>query len=221
MKPLCPICGNVIPVELVNVQEGIGHCTRCNEVFALDVLMRNKGDIAYRTEKPAYSLIESFYDKDSMGFIIPALGLKGTTFFFLFFAAFWNAISWFMFIMALHDGEVFAVLFMLIFIVIGAGVFGMFIFYWKGVVSFEMDTLNCHVVWSVFKFRRMKTIACLDITAVTEDVVYSKNYQPVYGVCLKHGKKSLKFGSSMTDEERKWAIGEIKQFLVSHDYKLT
>jgi hypothetical protein len=76
-----------------------------------------------------------------------------------------------------------------------------------------VDRQECRLAWSVFKWSRKKVLPVSSITAVTEEVVYTKNYQPVYGVGIKAGEKTVKFGSALTEEERKWLIGELRHFL--------
>lgn len=146
----------------------------------------------------------------------PGNGFSGTAIFFLIFSLFWNAISWTLFISALNQGERFPVLFLIPFILIGLITFLVFIFLLKGVFSILIDRDACHAVWSIHKLKHSKRFATSEITDVVEDVVYTKNYQPVYGVGIKYGsKRTLKFGSGLSEEERKWCIGEIKHFLAS------
>ena len=213
MRVRCKHCHAEIPNEDINVAKAICHCRPCNEVFKLaDFLLDS--DTVTRIEKPHYSKIESFLDDTSMGFIIPNASQKGTTIFFLIFTIIWNGISWPLFFSSLSEEDLFAKLFMLPFVIVGVITFLLFLFSWKGLFSLLIDQNDCYAVWSLFQLKYRRRIATSQISTVVEDVVYHQNYQPVYGVGIKHGKnKTLKFGSGLTEEERKWCIGEIRHFL--------
>jgi hypothetical protein len=212
MNLVCKTCNATIAPGDANVAEGVCTCRQCGGFFKIAALLTDDAVIT-RIAKPAYSSVEFFSDRDSLGFIIPRGRSRGTAFFFLFFALFWNALSWTMFTVALFQGEFFAVLFLLIFVTIGAGLALVALYSFFGEFSLLADRSTCRAVWTLFKWSRTKSVITSSITAVTEEVVYTKNYQPVYGVGLKSGPKTLKFGSALTEEERKWIIGELRHFL--------
>ena len=118
-----------------------------------------------------------------------------------------------MFTVSIFQGELFAVLFLLIFVTVGAGLALVALYSFYGEFSLLADRATCRAVWTLFKWNRTKSLLTSSITAVTEEVVYTKNYVPVYGVGLKSGAKTLKFGSALTEEERKWIVGELRHFL--------
>lgn len=212
MNLVCKTCNAAINPADANITEGVCTCRQCGGFFKIAALLADDAVIT-RIAKPAYSSVEFFSDRDSLGFIIPRGRSRGTAFFFLFFALFWNALSWTMFTVALFQGELFGVLFLLIFVTVGAGLALVALYSFYGEFSLLADRSTCRAVWTLFKWNRTKSLITTSITAVTEEVVYTKNYQPVYGVGLKSGSKTLKFGSALTEEERKWIIGELRHFL--------
>lgn len=218
MKLICKKCNTLIPSDNVNVAEGICYCRQCNEAFRIASYLAET-DTVERAEKPDDTLIESYADAGSMGMIIPPGKSKSVAFFFLFFSLFWNGITWTIFIASLSKGEILPMLFMIPFILVGILTFFAFLFYLCGEFSLMIDLQKCYAIWSVSKFKYKKTVRCNEITDVAEDVVYTKNHQPMYGVGIKYGKnKSLRFASSATEAERLWIIGEIRHFLKQNSF---
>lgn len=212
MNLVCPVCAAAIAPDDANVAEGVCRCRGCGGFFKIAALLTDEATVV-RIAKPAYNKLEFFSDASSLGLIIPRGGNRSAALFLLFFALFWNALSWTMFALAIRDRQLPGVLFLSLFVVIGAVVAGIAVFLLFGEFSRLVDRSELRAVWSVFKWSRTKTVPVSGITAVTEEVVYTKNYQPVYGVGIKSGRKTLKFGSALTEEERKWVVGELRHFL--------
>jgi hypothetical protein len=212
MNLVCQVCNVPIPAADANLAEGVCHCRQCGGFFKISALLTDEAVIT-RIAKPVYSKLEFFSDADSLGLMIPRGGNRGIAFFLLLFSLFWNGISWPMFLIAIHDKQLSAVLFLSVFVLIGAVVAGFAVFMLFAEFALLVDRQECRLAWSVFKWSRKKVLPVSSITAVTEEVVYTKNYQPVYGVGIKAGEKTVKFGSALTEEERKWLIGELRHFL--------
>jgi len=212
MNLVCKTCNATIAPGDANVAEGVCTCRQCGGFFKIAALLTDDAVIT-RIAKPAYTPVGFFSDRDSLSLIIPRGRNRGTAFFFLFFALFWNALSWTMFTVALFQGELFPVLFLLIFVTVGIGLALAALYGFFGEFSLLADRSACRAVWTLFNWKRTKSLATSSITAVTEEVVYTKNYVPVYGVGLKSGSQTLKFGSALTEEERKWIVGELRHFL--------
>lgn len=217
MKPICPTCQVVIPDAEVNLAQGICRCPSCGEYHKLGFLLRDSG-VVERTAQPGGSAVGHYREADSMGFIIPRNGFRGPTWFFLFFAAFWNAITWVMLGAAFKEGQMETVLFMLIFVAVGLVMLGIFLFMAFGEITVAADTRAITVIWSLKNIRFRRTALLGQIDSIEESSVYTKNYQPVYGVGIKHGKKWIKFGSNLTEDERRWMIGELRDFRAAQGY---
>lgn len=211
MKPICPKCDAPIPDERVNLAEGVAHCSGCGEYHRLSFLLRDS-TTATRIAKPDDSKIEHYREPYSLGFIIPPNGLRGPSWFFLFFSLFWNAISWPIFLATVRDGEIGSILFMLIFVTVGAIVIGIFAVFTWAETTVAMDEREASVIWSIKSLRWRKSAPLDAITSIDEGQIYQQNYKPVYGVCIKHGKKEIKFGSNLSEDERRWMIGELRDF---------
>lgn len=59
-----------------------------------------------------------------------------------------------------------------------------------------------------------------DLEEVTQVVMYTQNYQPVYGIGLSFSKGAdLKFGSGLKESERLWLIGELYELKDKYSIK--
>jgi hypothetical protein len=212
MKLRCPKCGATIPPASTNLADGIATCPACQEFFRIDALLRDEAAVA-RIEKPANSNLEFAVDRDTLGLIVPrGRGRKGA-WVMVVFAVFWNAFTWFMAIAALLQKQYAPVLFLSLFMAVGILVLVIALFQMFGEFTLSIDRTECRAIWSLFRWMRTKRIPTASISAVSQDVVYTRNHQPVYGIALKHGDRSLKFGSALSEDERKWIVGEIRHFL--------
>jgi hypothetical protein len=213
MKLICKQCAELISAENINIKDGVCYCPRCDEVFKIASFLSDSS-VVNRIEKPVSSRVQHYADPDSMGFIIPPSGLAGGGYFFLFFSLFWNAVTWTGFIASIRSGEVFPILFLIPFLLVGAITFAIFLYFIKGEFALLANTQHCHGSWSLGNLKYNRKVSVNEITDIVEEVIYTKNYQPVYGIGIKAGKgKSLKFGSGLTEDERKWMIGELRYFL--------
>lgn len=212
MNLVCKACSALIPPADANIAEGVCTCRQCGGFFKIAALLKDDSVVS-RMARPAYSRVQFVAERDSVCLIVPPGGNRGTGVFLLLFSLFWNTISWVMFIAAIRDKQLFPVLFMTIFVAVGAGVGLIALYMFFGEFSVVADNRELRATWSLFKWSRKKIVPVSTITAVTEDVVYTKNYQPVYGVSIRHGiNKSVKFGSGLSEEERRWLIGELRHF---------
>ena len=63
----------------------------------------------------------------------------------------------------------------------------------------------------MFGRHREKTLAVADITSVEQKEFYQKNYQPVHGIEIKASSGKLRFGSTLTPEEKAWLIADLRE----------
>lgn len=212
MKLTCPKCSNPIGSADANLSEGVCVCPHCQEFFKISGLLTEDIEVT-RVAKPLHTQVEFVADRETLGFIVPSGRSRGAGFFLLFFALFWNSITWLGFAGAIAKFEIIPILFLIPFILIGLLVALACVYVFFGEFTFSIDRRECRAIWSVFKWNFTRKATTAQINGVVEDVVYRKNYQPVYGIAIKHGNSTLKFGSDLNDEERKWLIGEIRHFL--------
>jgi hypothetical protein len=211
MKLICPKCAAPLPPTDANLVEGVCFCSRCQEYFKISALIA--GEIAARIEKPAYTKLEFVRDADSLDLIVPRGGNRGLGLFLLCFALFWNAITWVGLVASIARGETFVILFLIPFIAIGLGTAAAALYAFCGEFTLAIDRQECCAIWSLFGLHWRKRAPLAEITGVTEGVVYTKNYQPVYGVTINTGSRAIKFGGQLGSDERKWLIGEIAHFV--------
>ncbi|MES2134371.1 MAG: hypothetical protein V4506_18635 [Bacteroidota bacterium] len=209
MKLNCPKCSTEIPNNQVNFSEGIGRCIKCDEYFKIANYLRNSEEIR-RIKKPLYSNITIDSNYNTHKITVPPAGWTGSTFFFLLFAGFWNIGVFF----AFFNGLDFKTgLFLVPFVIIGIGTATTFFLFLRGITVIEFNKENISVTWQLFGLKYKRTRNSRDLDRITEDVIYNKNYQPVYGIGLFfRGDTKLKFGSNLKEEERKWLIGELHEF---------
>ena len=103
MSMKCPKCNSGLTAEDVNIAKGIALCKPCNEIIDLSLFVEEAADIPI-VEKPLNTKLNEIISPNNVGFIIPALGLKGMTWFFLLFSAFWNGIIYTVLISSLGEG---------------------------------------------------------------------------------------------------------------------
>jgi hypothetical protein len=206
MKLPCKTCRTPIPPDAVNFAEGICFCARCNEWFKIASFLTESDTIA-RTAKPDGTKVEFVAEADSFGLSIPAGKNRNPALFFLL------SLIWISVVFAFSKSALPLGLLTVLFVLIGAVIFLAALYNFWGQFSLLIDREEFRVSWSLFKWSYRKKYPTKEITAVREDVVYSKNYAPVYGVGIACGKKTLKFGSGLNEDERKWLVGEIRHFL--------
>jgi hypothetical protein len=213
MKLICQKCKADIQQSHINLKEGFANCTSCNEFFRIADFLRNDEEIR-RIKKPHYSKVELNKSLNKNTISIPPTGWNGTAFFFLFFSLLWNGISW---AVLLLNKESFPTLFSIPFIMIGILTIGFLLFILNGTTQVIVDMNQFVVKWSLFGLSYSKARDTKKLIKITEDVIYTKNYQPIYGIGLYFDKQTkVKFGSSLKEEERKWLIGELYE--IKHQY---
>ena len=96
MKVHCPSCHNVVPVENVALETGWGKCTGCREDFPLHEVLDGFriptfGPVDSFPERPFDAwIIVDHPDEQSMAVLVPARGMRPTSWFMLIFASVWT-----------------------------------------------------------------------------------------------------------------------------------
>ncbi len=212
MKVRCPHCLTEIPAADINIGKGIAHCQPCNEIVDLSMLAMADEDVAL-VDKPTWSKIESYVAADEMGLILPPLGLRGLTWFFLIFSIGWNVVSYAGLFQAIKSGELGGTLFLIPFVFVGAITFGIFLYLLKAENALLIDRETVTLSRTIFgkSFTKMRRFELLSQVKMVE--CYRRNDVPVYGVGLEFTEgKPLKFGSTLKEEEKQWILSEITRF---------
>lgn len=64
-------------------------------------------------------------------------------------------------------------------------------------------------VQELFGRHKHKRLPLTEIESITAKEFYQQNYQPVYGVEVRGPQKKIRFGSSLTDDEKGWLVAEL------------
>lgn len=141
------------------------------------------------------------------------LPAKGGWSFLLTFACIWLAFSMFFFVAATLSSTGPELFVICLFPIIGIGLFvaGLRQLYTRHVII--LDTVELvHVAEFVGKPKR-KSFPRETITGVDLVVFYSQNYQPVYGIEVRAGKRRLRFGSALSMDDKRWFCADLKRAL--------
>ena len=171
------------------MQQGIARCGACDEYFRLAAHLRTDEEIR-RSVKPSYSWVVLEGGQDQSIIRIPARGWSWDLWFpatFLIFAVVVVAFGY-------ARGEGFTISF--ISIVFGLVALAM------ALPNFLHITIvlgpNTTVTWRAWGLARTRRGRTRDLMKITENVVYRRNYQPVYGVGLFFRDGSIiTFGSAL------------------------
>lgn len=203
MKLICNKCNTVILRKNINLKEGIANCTTCEEYFKIADFLKDEEELR-RVQKPHYSKIQFSESIKGFKIKIPPIGWSNISLGLLFTTLIWNIVSW----SFLFKEEGFS-FFQIPFLVIGMLLIGALFFSIIGSITITVDQSIICVKWSLVGIGYTKKGITKNLKKITENVMYTENYQPVYGVGLFFIEdKKITFGSTLKEEERKWLIGE-------------
>lgn len=66
---------------------------------------------------------------------------------------------------------------------------------------------------TLFRWKLEKRLPRHEVDAVRAEEFYRSNEKPVYGVTIQAGKRKLKFGTMLREEEKGWLAADLKQLL--------
>jgi hypothetical protein len=64
--------------------------------------------------------------------------------------------------------------------------------------------------------RKTDEVPTAEVRRVAKVQLYTRNYQPLYGIEIDTPRRRIRFGSSFTDDEKDWLCWEIQEFLRAH-----
>lgn len=65
----------------------------------------------------------------------------------------------------------------------------------------------------MFGRHREQRLAVADIRSVEQREFYQKNYEPVHGIEIKAARAKLRFGSTLTPEEKAWLVADLREVI--------
>ncbi len=225
-KLACPECGakaGPLPAEWDQVMK----CQACGAKASLPEWVRNEGLVHGRADlPPANTKIRR--EGDGLGgtvWHIPASGKYG---FFLFFAVFWLGITVIVsggFLTAILSGEGVEgdmpdwvlIPFFGIFYAVGigmlyAGLREKFMRH-RLTVSGGGVTLRSEM----FGRSKEKSLEPGTVKSVAQKEFYQQNYKPVYGIDIRGSGGKLRFGSTLTPEDKAWLVADVKETLFGRE----
>jgi hypothetical protein len=198
-------------------------CPQCGHAFSFNdgaqALADTQANPPGPFAKPAESRIELTGDSGEWVYQIPRGHTPGGL---IFFAVLWNAISWSLGLGAFAGkvqtgvrSSLGGLIFAAVFPGIGLGL--IYLVLRLGFARYRL-ILGPRTV----RLRR-KVILAKDyelptdeITSVRKKQFYSQNYQPVYGIEIAAGSRRIRFGSSLTEDEKNWLCWQIREFVRQH-----
>lgn len=198
-------------------------CPRCGQTVTLSGARDSDESRANPDgpfEKPPKSRIERReVSETELLYYFPPSGTSGGL---MFFAIFWNLISWTVFSMFLwsflngkanvHGAPTPAVLLAALFPTIGifmayAAIRTRFA---KHLLYISPDIVRLQ---RALFFRKTFTLPASEVLHVKKTVFYTQNYQPVYGIEFSTGSRKIRFGSVLSDDEKNWVCWDARQHL--------
>jgi len=212
MEIRCPHCQVEVPADDINIGKGMAHCKPCNQVIDICHSGLESEDLAL-VEKPESSRVESYVTPDEMGFILPPLGFRGITLFFLLFTIVWNVSTWLGFIATLKSGDLGGTFFQVPFLGVGAITFCIFLYLLKAEVAILINRDEISLSRTILGKSFNKLCRYGDLEDVSMVECYRKNHVPVYGIGLKFKTgRQIKFGSTLKEAEKQWILSEVLRF---------
>ena len=224
----CPDCGATHQGPVSSVDDWLT-CPECaGQSAAREWVMGGGVPRGWADRPPQNTLIRRQKREDgAIRWLIPASGKSGG---FLFFAIFWCTITAVVsggFAAALLFGKPaegsnsmpawvaapFLLLFFGLFWAIGLGM--LYIAARNKWGRMEVRITGDEVVLSraLFRWKTEKRLPRHEVDAVRAEEFYSSNETPVYGVTIQAGKRKLKFGTMLREDEKGWLAADLKRVL--------
>jgi len=227
MEYLCTVCQQRVSAETVDVGAGLAYCSGCDARVALQTLSAVPPG---RVAAPSNTRIRLERTPQRLEITLPRGGLRGVGCFFLFFSTFWNGVIWTVLLASLEatpiiEGpesapfadfnasfDTFTLIMLIPFVLIGLITASCAVFLILSDCRLVMDLHAHEIVFErrlpMFTFSWKYSLA--RVTDVMLEHTYTENGHKKYGVGIQlHDSKPIAFGSSLSDEEKQWLIGEI------------
>lgn len=228
MLTSCPKCGTTIPADDVNVAKDIAFCRACDKGFALSDLVNN---LVVPAQVDLSSPPRGAWYRDDGGTVSIGASLRsaGGAFGVLFFAGFWNLVSWTIFIaMLTGSGKVTGVgihhsggktvagpvayLFLTPFLLIGAVAALLALLVLIGRVEVVIRGQEGSIFTGAGSIGSRRLFDPASVTGVAlRPANWTKNNQPQYAVCLDG--PALKFGSMLSEPKRQFIAAALRKVL--------
>jgi hypothetical protein len=226
MERPCPNCGQKFKPfadrELTSWSDLKQPCTcpKCGHSSTFEELAQSAVDQKVNPKGPFARPLESCIERrqpasHELAFYIPPHGRWGI---WLFGAFLWNLISWTIFLGFLGRPEFppLAVVMASLFVIIGLGLIFVALRHRYGSTLVELTPETIRLRRGLFGIRRDYEVRTSEVHHISKTVFYTQSYLPVYGIEIKTSRRRLRFGSSLTEDEKNWLRWEIQEFVRAH-----
>lgn len=90
-----------------------------------------------------------------------------------------------------------------------------------GSTLLELSPETVRLQRSLWNIQKNRELATADVQKVSKVQFYTRDYKPVYGIEIAAGCRRIRFGSSLTDDEKNWLCWEIREYLRLHSARAT
>ena len=233
MQLQCPQCGSAIEARDVNIDTDLARCDTCDEIMHASDLVE-RFDLEEALEPPRGTKIMVQRRGDDVAFVIPALGLSGTSIPFIAFATVWISFVAF-WTWGASQGSIFFALFSIPFWLAG---FAM----WGGIITsitqrqrLELRTDAVRVLKRSALGTREAVMPLSEIDEVRMEPLADKDgfgslTQGVRGgassqqgdaptLVFKHGTTTTAVGEHLKPAEKEWIATAAKAYLQQHRHQ--
>jgi len=137
-----------------------------------------------------------------------AVFMMGFSIFWLAFVTFWTV--------GAATGSIFFALFSIPFWIVGFGMFGAALYKMFGKTVLDLTPEWVQLRYQLFGLRYTRRVPTESVNTIRSERRYVQNGQPVQGLCIHAGAKTLKFGSHLTPAEQEWIVDEVETFILEH-----
>lgn len=215
----CPDCG----AELAQLPEALNQvvtCNKCGSRASAAEWRSTANEKVYRgrADSPPVTNIRKVSTPDKISWEIPANGKFG---FFMAFAVIWCAVTGLLsgsFLSAVISGKEIKgnmpdwmlIPFFGIFWIVGLGMLyvGIRQKWLRQCVAVANGELV--LMRELFGHQSEKRLKISDVKSIEQTKFYEQNNKPIHGIEIKASKGKLRFGSSLTPEEKAWLVADLR-----------
>lgn len=229
MERDCPNCGKKFKPyagrEFTSWSEFNQSCTcpNCGRSYTIEELARKPEEREANPKGPFARPPESRIERrqpapHQVAFHLPAYGRWGP---WLLLAIVWNIFTWpvirgFLENIGARENKLPLVLGTSLFVAAGIGLIYVALRHRYGSTLLELTPGTIRLQRTLLGAKRTHEVLTSDVCNISKVVFYSQNYQPVYGIEIAASRRRLRFGSTLTDDEKNWLCWEIQEYVRVH-----
>lgn len=237
----CPVCGENLPADFINIQEGVALCSACGQLSRLSEVVSHKRPVTEILEKPPKGCSITEWGQD----VVIYASCRSMTGFLgaLAFSLFWNGIVSVFVLVALAGlytnlvGPVpawfpapqmnqpmnlgmtlFLCIFLLPFVTVGVVMIGAVVMTLAGKVEVSVGETEGVVRTGVGVLAWRSRFDATAVRRVTMGTsTWQNNQEKSSPVIVIEADRTIKFGSMLTEERREWTQVVLQQWFTRSD----